>query len=62
MDVRMWTYPELRFVYVSQRQCSASEVADRVNLDFHGGEQVRTAVDVEKVWRGRNIFNKNSPI
>jgi hypothetical protein len=55
---RMWTYPELRFVYANQFKVGAAELVAEVNERFHGGAQVRSAQDVQKVQKGKTIFNK----
>jgi hypothetical protein len=59
MSVRMWTYPELRFIVANQFKLSDTELVVEVNRRFHGGEAVRTMPEVEKVMRGKNILNKD---
>ncbi|MBD3388675.1 MAG: hypothetical protein GF416_06375 [Candidatus Altiarchaeales archaeon] len=59
MADRMWTYPELRFVFVNQLKYTPQELALHVNREFHDGDDVRSAVDIENIKRGRNIFNKD---
>ena len=61
MADRMWTYPELRCVFVNRFRVSSQELALQLNREFHAGEDVRNARDIEKIKRGKNIFNKNKP-
>ena len=55
---RMWIYPELRFILAHQYKLDADEIAVEVNGRFHGGADVRTQHDINKVLRGRNIVNR----
>ncbi len=55
---RMWTYPELRFATVNQHKLSAEELAAELNRVFHGGQDVRAALDVQRIQKGKTIFNK----
>jgi hypothetical protein len=55
---RMWTYPELKFVIANQFKLGGEELAAQLNHRFHGGEGIRTALDVAKVCKSKNIFNK----
>jgi hypothetical protein len=58
VDERMWTYPELKFVTVHQYKMDLNELVSEVNQRFHGGAQIRSASDVNKVMKGKTIFNK----
>jgi len=58
MDERMWIYPELKFIIANQYKMDSNELIAEVNGRFHGGESVRCAADIDKVLRGKNIFNK----
>ncbi len=57
----MWTYPELKYLYVNQNKVSGSQLAEDVNRIFHDGLEARNASDVEKILRSRTIFNKDKP-
>lgn len=58
MAERMWTYPELRYVFVNRFKLSPNELALAVNNQFHGGQDVRNAMDIERIKRGRTIFDR----
>ena len=58
MAERMWTYPELKFIFVNQLRLSPQELALQVNREFHDGAEVRSAADVERVRRGKTIFGE----
>jgi hypothetical protein len=55
----MWTYPELRFVHVNQHRLAPDELARQVNIQFHGGDGIRTAADIKRINGGKNIFNRD---
>jgi hypothetical protein len=57
-DRRMWTYPELRFIAVNLYKMDYEELASEVNKKFHEGVAIRTSSDVQRVGKGKNIFNK----
>jgi hypothetical protein len=57
-DERMWTYPELKYITVQQYKLGPEELAAEVNRKFHGGQGIRTAADVHKIGKSKNIFNK----
>ena len=59
MADRMWTYPELKFVFVNQLRVRPQELAVMVNMEFHGGVDVRSTVDIERVRRNRTIFGES---
>jgi hypothetical protein len=59
MVERMWTYPELKFVFVNQLRLNTRELALQVNRDFHDGFEVRSPQDIEKVKRRRTIFGES---
>ena len=59
MADRMWTYPELKFVFVNQLKLSPQELALQVNREFHDGLEVRSPQDIERVKRGKTIFRKD---
>ena len=58
MTERMWTYPELKFVFINRLKLAPQELAVAVNKEFHDGQDIRNSRDIEKVKSGRNIFNK----
>jgi hypothetical protein len=58
-DKKMWTYPELRYVTVNQFKMDYTQLAFEVNKKFHGGADVRTANDVQRIGKSKNIFNKD---
>jgi len=55
---RMWTYPELKYVTVNQYKMEMAELVADVNNKFHGGAEVRSASDLNRVMKGKTIFNK----
>jgi hypothetical protein len=58
-EKKMWTYPELRFIAVNQLKMDPEELAAAVNRQFHQAEEVRSVMDVQRVAKGKNIFNKD---
>jgi hypothetical protein len=59
MDERMWTYPELKFIYVNQLRLSPQELALKVNREFHDGLDVRSPDDINKISRSKTIFGES---
>ncbi|MBU0761679.1 MAG: hypothetical protein KKD39_01525 [Candidatus Altiarchaeota archaeon] len=59
MADRLWSYPELKHVTVNQYNSSSEELAQQVNKIYHRGENIRSAEDIDKIKRGKTIFNKN---
>ncbi len=58
MRERLWTYPELKFIRLHQDDYSAEELRGLVNQKFHGGVEIRSERDIEKIKRGKTIFDK----
>jgi len=48
----------LRFVTANQYKLGPEELAVEVNRVFHGGQPVRAALDVQRIHKGKTIFNK----
>lgn len=59
MAERLWTYPELKYVFVNQLKLNPAELALQVNREFHDGLDIRSPHDIEKVRRGRTIFGES---
>jgi len=59
MAERMWTYPELKYVFLNQLKLNPQELAVSVNREFHGGLDVRSPQDIEKIKRGKTIFGES---
>ena len=57
-DERMWTYPELKFVTIHQYRMDAAELTAHVNRQFHGGSEVRSVADVNRIMKAKTIFNR----
>ncbi|MFH1055053.1 MAG: hypothetical protein V1744_03040 [Candidatus Altiarchaeota archaeon] len=57
MDGRMWAYQELKFIAANKFRLCVGEMVSGVNSRFHGNVDVRSHQDVERVLKGRNIFN-----
>ena len=51
MAERMWTYPELKFVFVNHLKVNPQELAVMVNREFHGG--------IERIRRKKTIFGES---
>jgi len=52
----MWTYQELKFIFINQLRLSSQELALEVNREFHGGGEVMNSADIEKIKSNRTIF------
>ncbi len=55
---KLWIYPELRLIKALQNRHTINELKTIINSQFHGGIEVRTDRDIEKIMKGRTILNK----
>jgi hypothetical protein len=59
MASKLWSYPELKHVTVNQYKVNIQQLVEEINRIYHNGEPVRSLEDIEKIIKGKTIFNKS---
>jgi len=54
----MWSYSELRCVKANELSCSSEDLAEKLNVRYHNGDDIRTASDVDKIKGTNTIFTR----
>jgi len=62
MTERLWTYPELKYVTVHKHKLDGASLAAEVNRKFHEGRPIRSIEEIERIKKGKTIFNKDQPL
>jgi len=57
----LWSYSELKFVYINLGKSPNHVIAGLVNEKFHGGNGIRSSADINKIRSSKTVFDRKTP-